>query len=61
MTTDMNQPIVNGKVKTVFDTDDAQRVLIRYEDKVTAWNGKILGCYNSMGSGYLFRLSSINR
>ena len=40
MTTDMNQPIVNGKVKTVFDTDEAQRVLIRYEDKVTAWNGK---------------------
>ena len=36
----MNQPIVNGKVKTVFDTDEAQRVLIRYEDKVTAWNGK---------------------
>ena len=33
-------PIVTGKVKTVFDTDDAQRVLIRYEDKVTAWNGK---------------------
>ena len=36
----MDQPIVTGKVKTVFDTDDAQRVLIRYEDKVTAWNGK---------------------
>ena len=32
--------ILAGKVKTVFDTDDAQRVLIRYEDKVTAWNGK---------------------
>ena len=36
----MEKPILTGKVKTVFDTDDAQRVLIRYEDKVTAWNGK---------------------
>ena len=35
----MNE-LLKGKVKTVFDTDDAQRVLIRYEDKVTAWNGK---------------------
>ncbi len=34
----MNE-IMQGKVKTVFATDDPKRVLIRYEDKVTAGNG----------------------
>ena len=31
---------VRGKVKTVYPTDDANTVLIQYEDKVTAGNGK---------------------
>ena len=29
-----------GKVKTVYDTDEADKVLIEFHDKVTAWNGK---------------------
>ena len=33
--------ITVGKVKTVYDVDgDAQKVLIKFHDKVTAWNGK---------------------
>ena len=32
--------IIQGKVKTVFPTDDPNKVLIQYEDKVTAGNGK---------------------
>lgn len=32
--------IVEGKVKTVFDTDNAEEVLIHYHDKVTAGNGE---------------------
>ena len=32
--------IIKGKVKTVFTTDDPDKVLIQYEDKVTAGNGK---------------------
>tara|TARA_Y100001963_G_scaffold97903_1_gene134717 strand:- start:44 stop:730 length:687 start_codon:yes stop_codon:yes gene_type:complete len=32
--------MLEGKVKTVFDTDDATRVLIKYEDRVTAGNGE---------------------
>ena len=36
----MNE-LLAGKVKTVYDVDgDAQRVLIKFHDKVTAWNGK---------------------
>ena len=36
----MNE-ILQGKVKTVYDVDgDAQKVLIKFHDKVTAWNGK---------------------
>tara|TARA_Y100001963_G_scaffold59351_1_gene83028 strand:+ start:68 stop:184 length:117 start_codon:yes stop_codon:yes gene_type:complete len=31
--------IIQGKVKTVFTTDDPDKVLIQYEDKVTAGNG----------------------
>ncbi len=33
-------PINVGKVKTVFETDNPNEVLIRYEDRVTAGNGK---------------------
>ena len=32
--------ILAGKVKTVYDTQDAEKVLIDFHDKVTAWNGK---------------------
>ena len=32
--------IIQGKVKTVFPTDDPNKILIQYEDKVTAGNGK---------------------
>ena len=32
--------IIKGKVKTVFSTDKEDQVLIQYEDKVTAGNGK---------------------
>ena len=31
---------LKGKVKTVYDTEDAEKVLIKFHDKVTAWNGK---------------------
>jgi len=32
--------IIQGKVKTVYSTDDPNIVLIQYEDKVTAGNGR---------------------
>ena len=32
--------IIKGKVKTVFSTDKEDEVIIQYEDKVTAGNGK---------------------
>ena len=32
--------IVEGKVKTVFDTENPEEVLIEYHDKVTAGNGE---------------------
>ena len=35
-----NTEIIKGKVKTVYTTDDPDKVLIQYEDKVTAGNGK---------------------
>ena len=35
----MNE-IMKGKVKTVFETSEPNEVLIQYEDKVTAGNGK---------------------
>ena len=31
---------VKGKVKTVFETDNPEEVIIQYEDRVTAGNGK---------------------
>ena len=36
----MKDTITVGKVKTVFSTDDPNKVLIQYEDKVTAGNGR---------------------
>ena len=32
--------ILQGKVKTIFELDEPDKVLIQYEDKVTAGNGK---------------------
>ena len=32
--------LLQGKVKTVYATEDAEKVLIEFHDKVTAWNGK---------------------
>ena len=32
--------IIVGKVKTVFSTSEPDKVLIQYEDRVTAGNGK---------------------
>ena len=33
--------LMHGKVKTVYDVDgEAQKVLIKFHDKVTAWNGR---------------------
>ena len=37
-----NQELMHGKVKTLYDTDDAQTILIKYEDKVTAFDGKLV-------------------
>ena len=37
----MAEEIVHGKVKSVYDVEgDAQKVLIKFHDRVTAWNGK---------------------
>ncbi len=32
--------LLEGKVKTVFETDEEEKVLIKYEDKVSAFNGE---------------------
>ena len=34
--------LMHGKVKTLYNTDDATTVLIKYEDKVTAFDGKMV-------------------
>ena len=37
----MNEPILRGKVKSVYDVpEEADKVKIVFHDKVTAWNGK---------------------
>ena len=36
----MKTEIIQGKVKTVFSTDKPDEVIIQYEDKVTAGNGR---------------------
>ena len=36
----MKEPFIAGKVKTVFATSEPDEVLIQYEDRVTAGNGK---------------------
>ena len=61
----MNE-VVKGKVKTVYDTGDAETVLIKYEDKVTAFDGKMVDYPDGKGmvccliSALLFeKLSSV--
>ena len=36
------EELLQGKVKTVYDTDDAGMVLIEFHDKVTAGNGRLV-------------------
>ena len=45
----MNE-LMHGKVKTLYDTEDAQTVLIKYEDKVTAFDGKMVDYPESKGA-----------
>ena len=42
--------LMHGKVKTLYDTDNAQTVLIKYEDKVTAFDGKMVDFPESKGA-----------
>ena len=42
--------MIHGKVKTLYDTNDAQTVLIKYEDKVTAFDGKMVDYPESKGA-----------
>ena len=42
--------LMHGKVKTLYDTDDPQKVLIKYEDKVTAFDGKMVDYPESKGA-----------
>ena len=43
--------IIEGKVKTVYAGDDADRVIIEYHDKVTAGNGEMID--HPLGKGSL--------
>ena len=53
--------IIQGKVKTLFETEDPNVVLIQYEDKVTAGNGRSVDFPEDKGeicckiSEYLFK------
>ena len=42
--------LVEGKVKTVFETDEEDKVLIRYDDKVSAFNGEHMEYPRDKGS-----------
>ena len=54
--------IIEGKVKTIFSTDQPDQVLIQYEDKVTAGNGRKIDFPEGKGqvcceiSEFLFQL-----
>ena len=58
--------IIQGKVKTLFETDDPNVVLIQYEDKVTADNGRSVDFPEDKGeicckiSECLFQLMELN-
>ena len=49
MTLPENFTFVQGKVKTIFALDEPDKVLIQYEDKVTAGNGKKEAHYDNKG------------
>ena len=49
MTLPENFTFVQGKVKTIFALDEPDKVLIQYEDKVTAGNGKKEAYYENKG------------
>ena len=57
-----NTEIIKGKVKTVFTTSEPDKVLIQYEDRVTAGNGKKIDFPQGKGkvcmeiSAFLFQL-----
>ena len=42
--------LMHGKVKTLYDAGDAEKVLIKYEDKVTAFDGKLVDYPESKGA-----------
>ena len=42
--------LMHGKVKTLYDAGDAEKVLIKYEDKVTAFDGKLIDYPESKGA-----------
>jgi len=42
--------LLEGKVKTVFETDEEDKVLIRYDDKVSAFNGEHMEYPRDKGS-----------
>ena len=42
--------LMHGKVKTLYPADDAEKVLIKYEDKVTAFDGKLVDYPESKGA-----------
>ena len=62
----MKTTITQGKVKTVFSTDETETVLIQYEDKVTAGNGRQVDFPEGKGevcckiSECLFQLLELN-
>ena len=57
-----NTKIIQGKVKTIFTTSEPDKVLIQYEDKVTAGNGRKIDFPQGKGkvcleiSSYLFKM-----
>ena len=62
----MNTEIIKGKVKTVFTTSEPDKVLIQYEDRVTAGNGKKVDYPEGKGkvcmdiSAFLFKVMEKN-
>ena len=56
--------IIKGKVKTVFTTSEPDKVLIQYEDRVTAGNGKKVDYPEGKGkvcmdiSAFLFNITA---
>jgi len=42
--------LMHGKVKTLYETGDPETVLIKYEDKVTAFDGKMVDYPESKGA-----------